>query len=97
MILVSESNTHIEDSYKITKDKAMYNILNQIRISNIHNRNLAIFNRSLKSMIIEWRAYNLLYKLHICKERTKSVDLYLNEPLYKKISYYILHIIHYII
>lgn len=97
MISVSENNTHIEDSYKITKNKVMYNILNQIRISNIHNRNLAIFNRSLKSMIIEWRAHNLLYKLHICRERTRNVDLNLNEPLYKRISYYIFHMLYYIV
>jgi len=33
-------------------------------------------------MIIEWRAHNMLYALHIKRNRTRTVDLDINEPWY---------------
>jgi hypothetical protein len=41
-------------------------------------------------MIIEWRAHNMLYALHIKRNRTRTVDLDINEPWYRKVGYLIL-------
>lgn len=43
----------------------------------------------------EWRAHNLLYSMGIEKERTRSVDLSINESWYKKIGYFILSLFYF--
>jgi len=50
----------------------------------------AINKRTTAGMIIEWRAHNMLYALHIKRPRTRTVDLDINEPWYRKIGYMIL-------
>lgn len=34
-----------------------------------------LYTRSIKSLVEEWRAHNLLYKLGLFKSHTKDVDL----------------------
>jgi len=48
------------------------------------------FKRSRKSMILEWRAHNLLYRLGIKKSKTADVDLEYPQPWYMKVIYWIL-------
>lgn len=82
---LSSNNTHIEDSYKIKSIDDMQNILweLQLRVSN----RMAINKRGIWSMTHEWRAHNLLYSLGIQRDRTKSVDLDINQPWYIRLAY----------
>ena len=45
------------------------------------------------SLINEWRSHNLLYDLHIYRDRTKDVDLN-NETIIKRICYSILSVLY---
>lgn len=60
----------IIDSYKISKWE-MSNYLDNLRKTTISD----VFKRNNTSLIFEWATHNLLYNLHIAKERTKDVDL----------------------
>lgn len=93
-VSLSEDNTHIEDSFKVTKRSDMEGIIIKIRELE-SNSKLAINTRSLKGMIREWRAHNLLHTLGIYKDRTKSVDLEINQKCYLKIGYYILSLLYF--
>lgn len=86
LINASENNTSIINSYKIKSIKDMKEILNTIRLE-VTNSNMAINKRRLYSMINEWRAHNLLYSFGIQRDRTKTVDLDINQPWYMKIIY----------
>lgn len=89
-----KNNTHIQNSYLIKSTKDMRNILKAIQ-SEIGDDDYAIFKRSICSMIHEWRVHNLLYSLGIEQDRTKSVDLDINQPWYMKVSYPILSIFYF--
>lgn len=86
----TKENTHIENSYQVRSIKDMKHILKKIR-ENTHYE-YAIHNMSLFKQIIEWRGHNLLYVLGFMKDRTKSVDLNINEPWYRYILYTIMSI-----
>lgn len=45
------------------------------KLRNEFPRITVIHDRSIFSLIIEWRAHNLLYDLGMYKSRTKDVDL----------------------
>lgn len=49
--------------------------------------NSAINKRGVWGMVHEWRTHNLLYALNIQRDRTRSVDLNLNQPWYIKVAY----------
>lgn len=79
-----QGNCHIVDSYKITKKGDM-------RVFISENLNEEPFTeRSVESYVREWRAHNLLYELDFCRERTKDVDLNVDESIIKRIGYFIL-------
>lgn len=90
-VIVSKNNIHIENSFSIIYKEDMEDILNEYR----HKYNGSVFynfiinRRSIKSMIYEWGANNLLYEIGLFKSHTKDVDLK-NTPLYRRIFYYIL-------
>lgn len=90
-VIVSETNTHIDNSFRIIYKEDMEDLLNEYR----HKYNSSIFSnfiinrRSIKSMVYEWAAHNLLYQLGLFKSHTKDVDLD-DEPLYRRICYYVL-------
>ena len=83
----SSNNVKIIDSFEVTEVKCMILLIKLLRkespcITIIHER-------SIFSLIIEWRAHNLLYDLHILRSRTKDVDL--NYPKwYFMICYFLL-------
>lgn len=88
-IIISQNNLKIIDSYKIKTIKNMKYVIDSARQK--CDESYVIHKRSMYSLINEWRAHNLLYDLHIQRERTKDVDLD-NETLLRKICYSILSI-----
>lgn len=93
-IHITESNTTIVDSYRISSIKDMTNVLNKIK-EECSDQSLAIHKRSIFSMVNEWRAHNLLYSLHIKRDRTGSVDLNIGQNICMKIAYTILSILYF--
>lgn len=77
----------IYNSYKVVSKFDMLNYLHSIYFS---IASPSLFDKvTVSSMIKEWQAHNLLYELHICRKRTKDVDLNV-EPWYKRIIYSVL-------
>lgn len=86
IINYSETNIHIQDSFKITDKKAMQLILNDI-IDKAAKDNI-VYKRNINSWINEWVAHNYLYNKNIEIVRTASVDLNEDEKLIRKIGYW---------
>lgn len=85
-------NTFIVYSgYKTISIKEMKHIINYNKEMFIGN-NYSIHKRSMFSIIIEWRAHNLLYDLHIYRSRTKDVDIEYPIKWYKVVGYFILSV-----
>lgn len=72
-VTCSETNTHIESSYKIRKTRDMMRFLVSVRRGVSHD--MAVWNRSIRSQIIEWQAHNIAYMLHFFRKRAKDLDL----------------------
>ena len=89
-----EYNTHIKDSYRIRNISDMNNVLKLIRYE-VAEDNYAINKRDIHSMINEWRVHNLLYSLGIMKDRTKAVDLNINQSWYVTLSYKVLSLFYF--
>ena len=87
----SRNNTCISDSYKVKNIESMQDLLYLIR-GEIKDKKAAIHKRGIWSMTHEWRAHNLLYSLGIKRDRTKDVDLDVNQPWYIKVAYSVLSI-----
>ena len=85
---ISKEDTCILDSYKVRNIKDMSDIIYGIRSH--ATKDMAVFSRSISSMIAEWRVHNLLYELNIQRDRTKDVNLNSNQPWYIKAIYYII-------
>lgn len=69
MFSLSENNIHIENSYEIPRRRFKKNILDALSLCPEYK------GRSVFSMQMEWATHNFLYKLHIMRSRTASVDL----------------------
>ena len=91
-INVTEDNIHIEDSYKITETSKMKNILLIIKNKYSIYECGIIHIRSINSLVREWQAHNILYKLHIARSHTKSVDLN-DERWYRILGYNIIYFV----
>jgi hypothetical protein len=92
-ISLGTSVTRIPNSYRIKSIQDMEDIINRSREEVNKSpvfHTFAINKRTTAGMIIEWRAYNMLYALHIKRDRTRTVDLDINEPWYRKVGYLIL-------
>lgn len=87
----SRNNTCIYDSYKVKDIDSMQDLLYAVR-GEVSDKKAAIYKRGIWSMIHEWRAHNLLYSLGIKRDRTKDVDLNVNQPWYIKVAYSVLSI-----
>ena len=90
----SQDNTKIIDSYKVNNKWDMKFILYKIRDEVTKDK--AIHNRYINSMVNEWGTHNLLYSLGIQKDRTRDVDLNINQPWYIKVGYFLLSHIYFI-
>lgn len=92
-ISLGTSVTRIPNSYRIKSIRDMEYIINRSREAINKNpafHTFAINKRTTAGMIIEWRAHNMLYALHYKRARTRTVNLDINEPWYRKIGYIIL-------
>lgn len=87
-VICSDVNTHIEDSWRITGRSDMKEFLNIIREMTPEEE--AVNKRSVKSMVREWRAHNLLYRLGLFKSHTKDVDLNTGQPWYISVAYFLI-------
>lgn len=90
-VIINKDDICIIDSYKIKTIKNMKCVINSIR-QKCDNSNI-IHKRSMYSLINEWRLHNLLYDLHIQRDRTKDVDLN-NETLIRRICYSVLSVLY---
>lgn len=72
-VKLSHENTHIYDSYLIRSKEEMRAFLQEIREQ--CDPDMAIAQRSLNSLVSEWRSHNFFYFLHVFRSRTKDVDL----------------------
>lgn len=88
---ISSDCVTIIDSYKIKHIKDMIAIIKHIKQFKQHTN---IANRSLYSMLSEWRAHNLLYWLNIERDRTAHCDLD-NESSIRKILYAIISLFYF--
>lgn len=79
----------IYDGYQISDKKQMVSFLTSLRTD--ENKDTIVSTRSIKSMIREWQAHNLLYNLHLFRSHTQDVDLD-KEPWYRQVIYFILSI-----
>jgi hypothetical protein len=85
---LSPTNTNIEESWRFKSIKDMKAILLLLREQLLLSATkYAIEERSLFSMINEWRVHNLLYSLGIKRNRTRSVDLNIPQKWYIKVAY----------
>ena len=81
-VKLSAENTHITDSYLIQSKEEMRVFLQAIREQ--CDPGMAILQRSLSSLIAEWRSHNLFYYLHVFRSRTKDVDLERRQPWWRE-------------
>lgn len=88
-VCVTKNNISIEDSYKIQKKSDMKNILEQIKSLYENEHNEVLDNRSIRSMIWEWKSHNLVYSLGLFRDRTRTVDINYPIPGYMNIVYFI--------
>lgn len=79
----------IYDGYQISDKKQMVSFLTSLRTD--EDKDTIVSTRSIKSMIREWQAHNLLYNLHLFRSHTQDVDLD-KEPWYRQVIYFILSI-----
>lgn len=91
---VTKNNIHIENSYILTKEDIIRQYLINLR-DNIEDCGLnciVFYRRTIKSLTKEWIAHNVLYKLHIARSHTKSVDLNI-ESWYRILCYNIIYFV----
>lgn len=86
---LDHDNTCILDSYKVKDMPDMENILWMIQ-SESEDSEMAVNKRGVWGMVNEWRVHNLLYSLGIQRDRTRSVDLNINQPWYMRLIYTII-------
>lgn len=81
-VRLTAENTHIIDSYLIKSKDEMRVFLQEIREHCAPD--MAVLQRSLSSLVSEWRAHNLFYHLHVFRSRTKDVDLERRQPWWRE-------------
>ena len=89
---ISNTNIHINDSYKIKSKESMLNVLNDI-----YNKYYSdVFKRSMDSLLNEWRAHNLFYNLHLFRSHIKDVDLNYPQKKWLSICYNIVGFVYFL-
>ena len=89
--ILTEENTHIVDSCEVRSKEEMMDYLTQLRENT--SPEMAINQRSMESLVDEWRAHNLFYRLHVFRSRTHDVDLerhqsWLRETFCRVVSFF---------
>ena len=92
---ITKDNIHIENSYSITKESYIKKYITDIKnsIENYRVNCIVFQKRTIKSLTKEWIAHNVLYKLHIARSHTKSVDLNI-ERWYRILGYNIIYFVY---
>lgn len=85
-VQVIPENIRIIDSYKIKSKKLMKTIIIDI----LEKAPIYKGKRSVKSLIREWRSYNIFYNRGWFVKHTRDCDLEVNEALYRRIVYFFL-------
>ena len=85
-IRASKNNIQIIDSYEVSKYRFDF-VLE--RIKNGFPTHPVVLYRTDKSIKKEWAVHNLLYKLGICKARTKHLDINYPLSIAEKITYFL--------
>ena len=70
---LTSTNTHIYDSYLIRSKDDIRAFIQNLREQ--CDPDMAITQRTLSSLVAEWRSHNFFYYLHVFRSRTKDVDL----------------------
>lgn len=86
---LSENNTKIYSSYKVTNRKVMKRVLAWLQ-GRYKDKTLAVRIRTISDMEAEWRGHNLLYSMGLFRERTADLDLEYPQKWYKKVAWRIL-------
>ena len=81
--IVTETNTHIQDSCLVKSKDDIRCFLQKLRDES--PAEMAVNQRDLESQVREWRAHNLFYKLHVFRSRTHDVDLELEQTWYREL------------
>lgn len=91
---VTKNNIHIENSYILTKEDRIRQYLINLRdnVESCELNCIVLYRRTIKSLTKEWIAHNVLYKLHIARSHTKSVDLNI-ESWYRILCYNIIYFV----
>ena len=71
--ILTEENTHIVDSCEVKSKEEMTDYLTRLRKN--ASEEMAVNQRSMKSLVAEWRAHNFFYGLHVFRSRTHDVDM----------------------
>ena len=87
VVTVSENNINIKDSYTVTNEEKMKEILFAIQHEYPECKS---FLRPLEDMIAEWKTHNRLYNWGMWKSHTKDVDLNYPFKWYIQLIYNIL-------
>lgn len=85
LIHYDDTVVSIEDSYKVTDEDDMYDILTKFVYETKYYR-----QRNIDSWIKEWKAHNRLYKLGLFRRHTKDCDLEENEKWWRLLAYEII-------
>ena len=81
----------IRNSYLITRDEDMMEILEYIRGLDEYQKLKDFgYNRTPQGEFIEWKGHNILYDLGIYRSQTCSVDIDQCEPMWRRLIYMIL-------
>ena len=88
-IYISKNNIHIQDSFKIKGIKEKKNILNKL----LKNEPEILKYRTFNSLVREWRAHNILYKLNIKRSSTKDTDLEFHQKKIYSLGYFLVNIL----
>ena len=78
LIRYDDTVISIEDSYKVTDEDDMFDILTKFVYETKYYS-----KRSISSWIKEWKAHNRLYKLGLFRSHTKDCDLEENEKWWR--------------
>lgn len=88
MLNITPSNTHVKDSWQTKSPIAIRERILALRVF-CSVKNATILTRSVRSLVDEWCAHNLLYHLGIARSRTADVDLD-EAKWYTEVGYFIL-------
>lgn len=84
---IDQNNCSIKEAYKIKEKKIKYEFIDFLLKWQPEYQ-----KRSRKSYYREWKAHNVLYKLHIARSGTRDTDLNINESWIRRIGYFIISI-----